>query len=61
MVSDSLLIAMLLKGLPDSYKDFSTVINSNKSEAKLSDFKQALGEYEESEKCRLKLYDDTVI
>ena len=51
-VSDSLLIAMVIKGLPDSYKAFTTVITQNKDEPKFSDFKKSLRSYEESEKCR---------
>ena len=41
---------MLLKGVSDGYKHFSTVIAQNKSNAKLSDFKQAIkrGEVTES-------------
>ena len=52
-VSDSLLIAMLLKGLPDCYKAFTTVVTQNKTDANFSEFKQALRGYEESEKCRI--------
>ena len=51
VVSDSLLICMLLKGLPDDYKAFSTII-IQKGEMEFSNFKVALRNYEETEKCR---------
>jgi len=52
VVSESLLIAMILKGLPDDYKAFTTVITQKREELKFSDFKLSLRSYEESEKSR---------
>ena len=52
IISDSLLIAMVLKRLPEEYKAFSTVITQKNGELKFTDFKTSLRSYEESEKCR---------
>ena len=51
-ISDSLLVAMLLKGLPDSFKSFSTVITQQTGDISFMKFKVALSGYEESEKSR---------
>ena len=51
-VSDQLLIAMILKGLDDSYKAFSTVITQRKEDPSFSEFKTSLRSFEESEKVR---------
>ena len=51
-VSDSLLIAMILKGLPESFKAFSTVITQN-NESNFQNFKISLRSNEENEKARL--------
>jgi len=50
-VSDSLLIAMILKGLPDSFKAFCTVI-TQRDEVDFQQFKVAIKSYEENEKAR---------
>ncbi|XP_033122962.1 uncharacterized protein LOC117121761 [Anneissia japonica] len=50
-VSDSLLIAMVLKGLPPEYKTFSTIIVQRESAMIFSDFKKALRSHEETEKA----------
>lgn len=61
-ISDSLLVAMVLKGLPEEFKAFSTVITQKKEEVKFSDFKCALRSYEENEKCRsVKNENDSVL
>ena len=49
-VSDSLLIAMMLKGLPSEFKTFSTVITQQSKQPSLSEFKVALRNFEETEK-----------
>ena len=49
-ISDSLLIAMILKGLPSEFKSFSTVITQKETAPDFSDFKIALRSYEETEK-----------
>ena len=51
-VSDSLLIAMSLKGLPPEYKTFSTVITQKEKAMSFIEFKTALRSFEESEKCQ---------
>ena len=50
-ISDSLLIAMLLKGLPNDYKTFSTVITQKDEPISFVEFKVALRSFEETEKC----------
>ena len=51
-VSDSLLIAMVLKGLPPEYKTFATIVTQkDEKDHKFSDFKVALRSFEETEKC----------
>ena len=52
-VSDSLLIAMVLKGLPSSYKPFSIVVTQSDKYKTFPDFKVALRDFEESEKLTL--------
>ena len=52
-ISDSLLVAMVLKGLPSQqYGTFSTVITQKEKEVNFTEFKIALRSFEESEKCR---------
>ena len=51
-ISDSLLIAMVLKGLPSSYGTFSTIITQREGTMSFSDFKASLRSQEESDKCR---------
>ena len=51
VVSDSLLIAMVLKGLPSSFKTFSTVITQKDTAMDFMEFKIALRNFEETEKA----------
>ena len=51
-VSDSLLIAMILKGLPQEYKTFCTVVTQRKDPMEFKEFKSALRSFEETEKCQ---------
>ena len=51
-VSDLLLIHMCLKGLPDAFKPFSTVV-TQKDDMNFQSFKIALRNYEENEKARI--------
>ena len=51
-ISDSLLVAMLLKGLPSSYKTFSTVVTQREKEWTFVEFKVQLRSFEESEKLK---------
>ena len=48
VVSDSLLIAMVLKGLPSAFKPFEVVVTQNHDVLTFSDFKIALRNYEDS-------------
>ena len=55
IVSDSLLIAMVLKGLPEDYKTFSAIVSQRdekEDKMKFPEFKVALRSYEETEKSR---------
>ena len=49
--SESLLIAMILKGLPPEYKTFSTVVTQKETPQTFTEFKIALRTFEETEKC----------
>ncbi|XP_046856234.1 uncharacterized protein LOC124449349 [Xenia sp. Carnegie-2017] len=51
IISDGLLIAMVLKGLPRTYKTFSTVVIQREKQMTFMEFKTALRNYEENEKC----------
>ena len=51
-ISDALLVAMVLKGLPHEYKTFSTVISQKNEIISFKDFKIALRSYEETEKSQ---------
>ena len=51
VISDGLLIAMVLKGLPNAYKTFSTVVIQREKQMSFGDFKIALRNHEENEKC----------
>ena len=59
VISDGLLIAMILKGLPESFKAFSIIVTQkSKSEMDFIQFKTSLRNYEENEKARLANCDD---
>ena len=51
VISDGLLVAMALKGLPRTYKTFSTVVIHREKPMIFAEFKTALRNYEENEKC----------
>ena len=52
-ISDSLLIAMVLKGLPDKFGSFITIITQTDSDKMdFSKFKVSLRSYEENENAR---------
>ena len=51
-ISDSLLVAMILKGLPLEYKTFCTVVTQRKDPMNFKEFKPALRSFEETEKCQ---------
>eukprot|EP00794_Sanderia_malayensis_P004500 gene4500-5098_t len=50
IVSNGLLIAMVLKGLPDSYKTFATVVTQREKQMEFSEFKTALRNFGETER-----------
>ena len=51
-VTDSLLIAMVLKGLPEDYKPFVVVITQSDKQQSFSEFKVALRSFEDTEHAR---------
>ena len=52
VISDSLLMAMCLKGLPNKYNSFATVITQKDDKIDFVKFKSALRSFEESENSR---------
>ena len=54
-VSDSLLVAMVLKGLPDEYKAFVAVTSQSDSVEDFQKFKSSLKNFEETENSRSKM------
>ena len=61
-ISDSLLIAMVLKGLPPEFKPFTTVVTQKDKSLNFSEFKVALRSYEETERaCRSNAQKDDVV
>ncbi|KAJ8017740.1 hypothetical protein HOLleu_44638 [Holothuria leucospilota] len=61
-ISDSLLIAIILKGLPPKFKPFSTAITQKDKALKFNEFKVALRSFEEAEKlCNEDNGDDSVM
>jgi len=51
-VSDSLLIVMVLKGLPESFKPFVVVVTQSDKQQTFTEFKTALRSFEETEQAR---------
>ena len=60
-LSDGLIIAMILKGLPDSYKPFSIHVTQSASEITFAKFKSMLRRFEETEKLNTKPKVDQVM
>ena len=50
VISDGLLVAMALKGLPESYRTFSAIVTQRKKQMTFSEFKMALRIFEETER-----------
>ena len=51
VISDGLLVAMTLKGLPKSYKTFGTIVMQKDTPMTFAEFKVSLRNHEENEKC----------
>ncbi len=51
-VSDSLLIAMVMKGLPEGFNNFITVVTQSAKDYTFLEFKAAIRNYSENEKSR---------
>ncbi|RUS70255.1 hypothetical protein EGW08_021985 [Elysia chlorotica] len=60
-ISDSLLIAMVLKGLPASYQAFVVVITQSEKKQTFSEFKVSLRSFEETEKSRAGASEDSIL
>jgi len=60
-VSDSLLIAMALKGLPENYKSFVVVITQSDKKHTFCEFKEALRSFEDTERARTETRDDSIM
>ena len=59
-ITDSLLIAMVLKGLPDSFKPFVALVTQSKGKQTFSEFKATLRSFEDTENART-VSDDSVM
>ena len=51
-IQDSLLVAMVLKGLPSNFRPFCTVVTQREKVMTFSEFKVSLKSFEENEKCQ---------
>ena len=60
-VSDGLLIAMILKGLLESFKPFVIVITQSDKQETCTEFKAALHSFKETECGRTATSDDSVM
>lgn len=60
-VTDSLLIAMVLKGLPDNYQSFVAVVTQSEKKQTFIEFKTSLRSFEETEKSRSSSSEDSVL
>jgi hypothetical protein len=61
VISDPLLIAMVLKGLPNNFKTFSAIVVQRDKEMTFAEIKTALRSYEEREKSRSSDTGDNVM
>ena len=57
-VSDSLLIAMVLKGLPETYQSFVTVVTQSQDQHSFKKFKEDLRSHEETVKSRKEVHKE---
>ncbi|KAF3688288.1 Copia protein Gag-int-pol protein Copia VLP protein Copia protease [Channa argus] len=60
-LSDGLIVAMILGGLPDSFKPLAVHVTQNENNVTFADFKRRLRVYEESEKMRITGTTDNVM
>ena len=60
-ISDNLLIAMVLKGLPPEFKPFSTVVTQKDRDQTFTEFKVALRSFEDTEKAYCEEAKDNVM
>ena len=62
-IRDGLLVGMVIKGLPDSFKTFSTVITQKQTQRTFSEFKTSLPNFKETERScnRATENDDNVM
>jgi len=59
-VNDNLVIAMVLKGLPESYKPFVVVVTQSDKTQTFSEFRRSLRSFEDTERDRSEINDDSV-
>ena len=59
-VNDSLLIAMVLKGLPESFKPFIVVVTQSDKKQSFSEFKVALRSFADTERSRMTESDSSM-
>lgn len=60
-LSDGLLVAMILKGLPESFKPFTTHVTQSDVTMTFAEFKMKLRCYEDTEKMHATATDDNVM
>ena len=61
VISDGMIIAMILKGLPESYKPFAIHTTQSSETLTFVQFKSKLRSYEETEKFNTKVKSDSVM
>ena len=60
-ISDSLLIAMVIKGLPENFKPLTVVITQSDKKYTFTEFKTALRSFEETENCSSHQENDSIM
>ena len=59
--TDSLLMAMVLKGLPQSYKPFVLVVTQREKQQTFSEFNASLRSFEDTKKARTAHNSDSIL